>query len=66
MAWSGEHRNAKLTYLAITSRILDDPVSLAMKGLSSSGKSFTVEHAYCEFFPAEARHHHDRDVESGR
>ena len=39
----GEHRNAKLTYLALTSRMLDDPVSLAVKGLSSSGKSYTVE-----------------------
>jgi 5S rRNA maturation endonuclease (ribonuclease M5) len=39
----GEDRNARLTYLAIMSQLLDDPVSLALKGLSSSGKSYTVE-----------------------
>jgi hypothetical protein len=51
--FTGEHRNAKLTYLAITSRILDDPVSLAIKGLSSSGKSYTVS-TVLKFFPDEA------------
>jgi hypothetical protein len=51
--FTGEHRNAKLAYLAITSRILDDPVSVAIKGLSSSGKSYTVT-AVLRFFPAEA------------
>ena len=39
----GEDRNAQLTYLALASRRLDDPVSVAVKGLSSSGKSFTTE-----------------------
>ena len=55
-AWcgfTGEHRNAKLTYLAITSRVLDDPVSLAVKGLSSSGKSYTIGRVL-RFFPDEA------------
>ena len=47
----GEERNAKLMYLAITSRILAEPVSLAVKGLSSSGKSFTTE-TTLKFFPA--------------
>src|SRR5262249_14342233 len=39
---TGEHRIAKLTYLAITSRHLPKPVSEIVKGLSSSGKSYTV------------------------
>jgi 5S rRNA maturation endonuclease (ribonuclease M5) len=51
--FTGEHRNAKLVYLAITSRIFDDPVSVAVKGLSSSGKSYTVT-AVLRFFPEEA------------
>jgi hypothetical protein len=49
----GENRNAKLTYLAVASQILSDPVSLAMKGLSSSGKSFTVD-TVLRFFPEDA------------
>ena len=51
--FTGEERNAKLTYLALTSRILDDPVSIAVKGLSSSGKSYTVV-SVLRFFPDEA------------
>jgi Domain of unknown function (DUF3854) len=51
--FTGEERNARLTYLAITSRILEDPVSIAVKGLSSSGKSYTVT-AVLRFFPDEA------------
>ena len=39
----GETNNAKLLYLALTSRLLDDPVGIVMKGVSSSGKSYTVE-----------------------
>lgn len=46
----GEERNAKLIYLALTSRLLAEPVSLAMKGTSSSGKSFTTE-TTLRFFP---------------
>jgi len=38
----GEERLAKLTYLAVTSRLLERPVSLAAKGLSSAGKSYTT------------------------
>jgi hypothetical protein len=49
----GERRIAKLIYLAITSRLLNRPVSIAVKGPSSGGKSFTVE-AVLQFFPAEA------------
>lgn len=39
----GEGRLAKLLYLALTSRLLDKPVSVAVKGPSSGGKSFVVE-----------------------
>ena len=39
----GETDNAKLLYLALTSRLLNDPVGIVMKGVSSSGKSYTVE-----------------------
>jgi predicted DNA-binding protein (UPF0251 family) len=38
-----ETDNAKLLYLALTSRLLDDPVSIAVKGVSAGGKSYTVE-----------------------
>jgi hypothetical protein len=53
MGLRGENRNAKLTYLAITSRLLDKQVSIVIKGLSSSGKSYTVE-CVVRLFPAEA------------
>jgi hypothetical protein len=49
----GENRNAKLVYLAITSRLLDKQVSIVVKGLSSSGKSYTIECA-AVLFPPEA------------
>jgi hypothetical protein len=49
----GEERNAKVVYLALTSRLLDEPVSLALKGVSSSGKSHTTE-TTLKFFPASA------------
>lgn len=39
----GEDRNAQLLYLALTSRFLEKPVSVAVKGPSSAGKSFLVE-----------------------
>jgi hypothetical protein len=51
----GELRIAKLLYLAITSRLLDRPVSMAVKGPSSGGKSFTVAQVL-RFFPASAYH----------
>jgi hypothetical protein len=49
----GERTAAQLIYLVVTSRLLDKPVSLGVKGHSSSGKSFTVE-TTCKFFPREA------------
>ena len=47
----GERRLAKLLYLAVTSRLLDRPVSVAVKGPSSGGKSFVVE-SVAEVLPA--------------
>ena len=49
----GERRAAKLIYLAVTSRLFDRPVSVAVKGPSSGGKSFVVE-STLKFFPPEA------------
>ena len=46
----GERRAAKLLYLALTSRLLDRPVAVAVKGPSSGGKSFIVE-LTLKFFP---------------
>jgi DNA-binding transcriptional ArsR family regulator len=40
---AGESRIAKLLYLAVTSRLLPRPVSIALKGPSSGGKSHVVE-----------------------
>src|SRR5215216_5609450 len=40
---AGESRIAKLLYLAVTSRLLERPVSIALKGPSSGGKSHLVE-----------------------
>jgi DNA primase catalytic core len=39
----GEDDNKILVYLAMTSRLLDKPISLIVKGDSSGGKSFLVE-----------------------
>ncbi len=49
----GEARLGKLLYLAVTSRFLDRPVSVAVKGHSSGGKSFTTEQVL-KFFPESA------------
>jgi hypothetical protein len=49
----GERTTAQLLYLAFTSRLLDKPVSVGIKGLSSSGKSFVAE-VVGGFFPDEA------------
>ncbi len=49
----GEARTAMLLYLALTSRFLFRPVSVAVKGPSSGGKSFTVA-TVLRFFPPEA------------
>jgi hypothetical protein len=40
---AGESRVAKLLYLAVTSRFLERPVSVAVKGPSSGGKSYLTE-----------------------
>jgi hypothetical protein len=47
---SGEVRTAKLLYLALTSRVLERPVSVAVKGPSSGGKTYLVERVL-DFFP---------------
>jgi hypothetical protein len=51
----GEERAVKLIYLALTSRLLPRPVSLAIKGVSSAGKSYTLERTL-KFFPDAAYH----------
>ena len=43
MGLVGEEQNAKLIYLAITSRVLENPVNLLIKGPSSGGKSYTLD-----------------------
>ena len=53
MGLVGENRNAKLVYLALTSRLLDKQVSAVVKGLSSSGKSYTIQ-CVVVLFPPEA------------
>lgn len=49
----GEERNAKVLFLAMTTRLFERPVSVAVKGPSSGGKSHTVE-VVLRFFPASA------------
>jgi hypothetical protein len=49
----GEETTAATAYLVLTSRLLDRQASLAVKGHSSSGKSFTVEQTV-RFLPPEA------------
>ncbi len=50
---AGEERIAKLLYLAVISRLLQKPVSVALKGPSSGGKSYVVERTL-SFFPEDA------------
>jgi MarR family len=50
---AGEVRTAKLLYLAVTSRLLEKPVSIALKGPSSGGKSYLTEQVL-RFFPESA------------
>ncbi len=54
---AGETRLVKLLYLAVVSRLLegDRPVSIAVKGPSSSGKSYTTEQVL-SLFPESAYH----------
>jgi hypothetical protein len=49
----GERINGELLYLALTSRILDKIVSVAVKGPSSGGKSYLVK-SVASFFPETA------------
>ena len=50
---AGEEKIAKLLYLAVTSRLLERPVNVALKGPSSGGKSYLVERVL-SFFPRSA------------
>ena len=50
---AGESRLGKVVYLSVTSRLLQKPVSVAVKGPSSGGKSYTVEQVL-RFFPDSA------------
>jgi hypothetical protein len=49
----GEESTAATVFLAVVSQHLDKPVSLAVKGHSASGKSYTVEQTV-KFFPKSA------------
>jgi hypothetical protein len=53
MGVAGERKLAQIIYLAVTSRFFDRPANVAIKGPSSSGKSYIVEIAL-RFFPAAA------------
>jgi len=50
---AGEEENICLLYLAMTSRILNAPLSVTLKGESSSGKSYLTEKV-CQLFPPSA------------
>lgn len=50
---AGEERMIKLLYLVVTSRFLKRIVSVAVKGPSSSGKSYNVQEVL-KFFPSSA------------
>lgn len=49
----GEDRLAQVTYLALTSRVLERPVSIVIKGPSAAGKSFVTEQVL-KYFPESA------------
>ena len=49
----GEDSLLKLLFLAVTSRLLEKPVSVAVKGPSSGGKSYTIDQVL-SFFPTTA------------
>lgn len=51
----GEEKTVRVIFLVLISRLLDKPVSAAIKGPSSAGKSFLVDQVL-EFFPAESFH----------
>jgi hypothetical protein len=50
---AGESRKVQLLYLALSSRVLQKPVSVSLKGPSSAGKSHLVERVL-QHFPSEA------------
>jgi hypothetical protein len=52
MGLAGQEREAKIIYLALTSRIFKRPVNVAVKGPSSGGKSFLVEQCLSLFPPS--------------
>jgi hypothetical protein len=52
---AGQQREAKIIYLALTSRIFERPVNVALKGPSSGGKSFLVDQCL-DLFPQSAYH----------
>jgi DNA-binding Lrp family transcriptional regulator/5S rRNA maturation endonuclease (ribonuclease M5) len=49
----GEEENVQLLYIALTSRILNNPISIAIKGTSSVGKSYILKNIL-KFFPESA------------
>jgi hypothetical protein len=53
MGMVGEHGVTRLTYLAVTSRLLNKPVNVIVKGSSSSGKSYTTQ-TTLKLFPSDA------------
>jgi hypothetical protein len=55
MGLAGQEREAKILYLALTSRLLDRPVNVVVKGLSSGGKSHLVN-VVSRLFPKSAYH----------
>jgi hypothetical protein len=51
--FAGEERASRLIFLALVSRLFKEPVSLAVKGPSSAGKSHTTKQVL-RFFPPES------------
>jgi hypothetical protein len=49
----GEEELVRLLYLTLTSRLLERPISMVVKGPSSAGKSYVVERV-CSLFPKTA------------
>ncbi len=48
----GEEENKTVLFLALTSRLLQDPINVIFKGESSAGKSYTLSNVL-KFFPEE-------------
>jgi hypothetical protein len=51
--FAGEERLSRLIFLALVTRVFKDPVSIAVKGPSSAGKSHTTQQVL-NFFPTES------------